>query len=1177
MKTKSLFTWFAASAMLVGLAGCQQPEPEAVLSSLKITDPTKMNYKVGEQFNKAGLVVEAVYSNDYKKQVSDNEYTLNPADGYTFTAADFDAGEKEFTVTYTDKEVTKTGTFTVKVIDSDPVQTGITANVKEGTTYFVGDNFDPSTIEVFKVYDKTLNPERMESGYTLSLDSTYVFTEADQAGKTLTVTAGEFTFPVQLTVVERTWTQKVEKWLLDTYELEPYSKDESGQTVGDYNLSPLWMVLDDYTDNPISFPIEEKEDEDGKYLKLHVETSDDGLINEIFSAYVGLAMLPHYFEEYYLDLALPVWNAKDLFSMYISGDFVIYTMPNENGDYVVFESHLSSTQTTVTSDIYIYTEKAYSAAQASALIEQTLSSETYGIAEPGFATSAEALAVVSDWFYLLPIEDGFTLAAPFYSGAGEDLEIRSALEEAVNTTKWEIDNQFYEFAGGFARSEAKNEKGLQAVANYYQPNDTFETFFKNLPEFTAYYNLFNIDFYLDTPQVTFKKFLEDTNAELVKAGFTDTVIPSISVQGIEGKTESDEKEFDVGFMSYENLAEESYQDKYAKAFPADKWTVKVGESYLTVTSKEVAKDKLVRIYVQSDIENHQFSFEVTLIDNVKAWPTADIATYVTTNGFDNVVVPALDGEDWFVKYNETDSFYYIHKPVATLDDGVALLDSYIALFDTTKWQVNDGCEYEPKEGGAEGETVRTTFEYEMKSLGGTEADKDACINVYARVEDGEIKISIGADHIKGSFRNDVLSSALALQGYDTSMMDTFAASLGAQYGLENATFATLVDNFIGKSYHVNYGQLPDTNTLFFMCDFDFIHANQIANLAYFFAQGLGYKYYPVSQTSYLVTNDAESQDLSILVRLSSDNERVELVVFIDPNPVSFNAATVNAALAAYDCDAKFSPIINTLFTSGVETTIDGGEDEVLIEITFAYDTTKEGMGAAYLSVLDSALQNAGFEYVESEDGYICGENATATLDDDGKGTITIEILAMALPEPAHQLYGTWTGKVGVNNQTFVFNDDNSGSWNGSAFTYALSETGKVTFSCNGYDFELTYNAEAQTLVGEGDDGDYPIEISFNAENYTAPAEEPEQKSYVGSWSGSLFYEGNSVSIVLNADGTGSFGGTAFEYTVEKGIITFVCGDIEFACTYDAENDRLLVSAVDSENNEVEDKPFTRAA
>ncbi|MCQ3908141.1 MAG: hypothetical protein MJ200_00850, partial [Mycoplasmoidaceae bacterium] len=45
-----------------------------------------------------------------------NQATTDPVKSYVFTAEDATAGEKTFTVSYTDGDITETGEFTVTVI-----------------------------------------------------------------------------------------------------------------------------------------------------------------------------------------------------------------------------------------------------------------------------------------------------------------------------------------------------------------------------------------------------------------------------------------------------------------------------------------------------------------------------------------------------------------------------------------------------------------------------------------------------------------------------------------------------------------------------------------------------------------------------------------------------------------------------------------------------------------------------------------------------------------------------------------------------------------------------------------------------------------------------------------------------------------------------------------------------
>lgn len=98
--------------------GC--PQNPILLDSISITKvPTKVEYEVGEKLNTAGMEVTAVYSDSSTKVVTN------------WTTSGFDsskAAEKQIvTVSYTEDEITKTATFTVKIkeapAEEDPEQT----------------------------------------------------------------------------------------------------------------------------------------------------------------------------------------------------------------------------------------------------------------------------------------------------------------------------------------------------------------------------------------------------------------------------------------------------------------------------------------------------------------------------------------------------------------------------------------------------------------------------------------------------------------------------------------------------------------------------------------------------------------------------------------------------------------------------------------------------------------------------------------------------------------------------------------------------------------------------------------------------------------------------------------------------------------------------------------------
>ena len=87
-------------------------EPEPVLSSIKVTPPTKLSYKTGEGLDTAGMKVTAVYSDNSEKDVTDQAVLS----GFNKNKA----GSQTVTVTYTEDGVTVTSSFAVMVTASEP-------------------------------------------------------------------------------------------------------------------------------------------------------------------------------------------------------------------------------------------------------------------------------------------------------------------------------------------------------------------------------------------------------------------------------------------------------------------------------------------------------------------------------------------------------------------------------------------------------------------------------------------------------------------------------------------------------------------------------------------------------------------------------------------------------------------------------------------------------------------------------------------------------------------------------------------------------------------------------------------------------------------------------------------------------------------------------------------------
>ena len=124
------------------------------------------------------------------------------------------------------------------------------------------------------------------------------------------------------------------------------------------------------------------------------------------------------------------------------------------------------------------------------------------------------------------------------------------------------------------------------------------------------------------------------------------------------------------------------------------------------------------------------------------------------------------------------------------------------------------------------------------------------------------------------------------------------------------------------------------------------------------------------------------------------------------------------------------------------------------------------------------------------------------------------------------LYGTW--KDG-NGNVVIFNDDGTGSWDGYEFTYD-EETGVIS-SISGTAFVSEYNE-----FKVNDNG--TLEIFVSDEYY--------ENCYRGTFSkvesnGQNIYgtyrDGNTNTLVLNNDGTGTWNGYEFTYNEETGAMS----------------------------------------
>ena len=124
------------------------PQPSVVtLFGITVSaQPTKTEYLVGEEFDKAGMVVTATYSDDTQKAVT--AYTYSPSGALAET-------DDEITVSYTEGDITKTATVEITVskpADPEPPAKVLTnlsiLNQPAKNEYNVGETFDPTGMSV---------------------------------------------------------------------------------------------------------------------------------------------------------------------------------------------------------------------------------------------------------------------------------------------------------------------------------------------------------------------------------------------------------------------------------------------------------------------------------------------------------------------------------------------------------------------------------------------------------------------------------------------------------------------------------------------------------------------------------------------------------------------------------------------------------------------------------------------------------------------------------------------------------------------------------------------------------------------------------------------------------------------------------------------------------------------
>lgn len=130
---------------------------EVVLSSVSIkTNPTKMNYYVGEFIDTTGLVLSVKYNNGKVEDITS---------GYSVNISELkEVGTQKVTVTYKKKTVS----FTVNVKDIS-IQSIKVKELPNKTNYFVGDSFSSKGLKIVTVMSNSYENE-ITKGYSLSID-----------------------------------------------------------------------------------------------------------------------------------------------------------------------------------------------------------------------------------------------------------------------------------------------------------------------------------------------------------------------------------------------------------------------------------------------------------------------------------------------------------------------------------------------------------------------------------------------------------------------------------------------------------------------------------------------------------------------------------------------------------------------------------------------------------------------------------------------------------------------------------------------------------------------------------------------------------------------------------------------------------------------------------------------
>ena len=218
---------------------------EKVLEKIEITtNPNKTAYEEGEKFDKTGMVVTAVYSDNSKETVTD--YTYTPTGSLT-------KNDTKIKITYKDK--TATVTITVKektppVVEKTLERIEVTTNPNK-TAYEEGEKFDKTGMVVTAVYSDNSKETVTDYTYTptgsLTKNDTKIKITYKDKTATVTITVKEKTPPIVEKTLERieitknpnkTEYEEGEKFDKTGMVVTAVYSDNSRETVTDYTYAP---------------------------------------------------------------------------------------------------------------------------------------------------------------------------------------------------------------------------------------------------------------------------------------------------------------------------------------------------------------------------------------------------------------------------------------------------------------------------------------------------------------------------------------------------------------------------------------------------------------------------------------------------------------------------------------------------------------------------------------------------------------------------------------------------------------------------------------------------------------------------------------------------------------------------------------------------------------------------